>query len=246
MRTQHDTNSEHGHNITTSLKGRTALCIRHMPMGPTDRIVRELRRRGCVVSHCYPYRGDVLPSPRHHDFVIVYGGWQSVLDLFSYLDDEMAYIAERVSYRRPMLGICLGAQLMARALGAVVTRAPNSGIELGYRPIAPSDAANDMVSQPFTVFQWHEDGFSIPSVAQALARGYQFPHQGFRIGNKIIGLQFHPEVTAGMIRYWHTRSSSDFRRPGADPLTRVLLDGQRYDRSIARWLSEFLTRWTMS
>ncbi len=139
--------------------------------------------------------------------LVVFGGEMNVdqLDRYPYLLRVRQVMREAVDHDIPTLGICLGAQLLARAFGAAVTRAPVR--ELGFVPVWPTAAA---ASDPLLAglnpgdrfFQWHEDTFDLPAGATLLATGRAVPTQAFRVGRCGWGIQFHPEVDAAELEAW--------------------------------------------
>jgi GMP synthase (glutamine-hydrolysing) len=133
--------------------------------------------------------------------LIVMGGPMSVsqTDRYPWLRDEMRLIEDAMKLNLPVLGVCLGAQILAAALGAKVDRNPN-GKEIGWHPIRLGDSAKDdrlMRDLPATVtpFHWHGDIFDLPPGAVSLASSDKTPCQAFRMGDKAYGFQFHFEVT---------------------------------------------------
>lgn len=156
-----------------------------------------------------------LPTPfRYHDlgdefdrepydYLIVLGGPMSAND--PEMSPELTLIAAALERGIPILGVCLGAQLIAKALGARVY--PNRELEIGWAPVffteaARSDRVFSKIPSPATVFHLHGETFDLPRNAQLLAWSDKTPHQAYRYGSKVYGLQFHPEVTAEMIEDW--------------------------------------------
>jgi GMP synthase (glutamine-hydrolysing) len=143
--------------------------------------------------------------------LILMGGPMSVNDNLSWLGDEMRAIRDAIDRGRPVLGICLGAQLIAKALGARVYRNPVR--EIGWAPVSwTEEAAADPLfrgfSRPETVFHWHGETFDLPDGAERLAYSEACANQAFRIAGNVYGLQFHPEVTPAIIEAW-CRSDED-------------------------------------
>ncbi len=139
--------------------------------------------------------------------LVVFGGEMNVdqLDRYPYLLRVRQLMRDAVDRGIPTLGICLGAQLLARAFGAAVTRAPVR--ELGFVPIWPTTAAaGDPLLAGLTpgdrFFQWHEDTFDLPAGATLLATGRAVPTQAYRVGGCGWGVQFHPEVDAAELAAW--------------------------------------------
>jgi GMP synthase (glutamine-hydrolysing) len=149
----------------------------------------------------------VWPSPGEFDGVVVMGGPQSVYATAKYpwIRQELAFLRGVIKTERPVLGVCLGAQLLAAALGAAVTPAPQK--EIGWYPLmrepgADGDPLFGRFGQTETVFQWHGDTFALPKGAVRLASSPLCPEQGFRYRDHVYALQFHVEVTEAMIRAW--------------------------------------------
>lgn len=184
------------------------LALRHVPhegLGLLERVFREQR----VV-----YRVMDLPAGAPRSLhasqlagLVVLGGSMNADDIANhpFLADEIKWIRQAVSEEVPVLGICLGSQLLAKALGGRVY--PNSVKEIGWYPIElTEEGAEDTLffdsSPTERVFQWHGDTFDLPEGAVLLARGNGCPHQAFRYGPTAYGLQFHIEVTEPMIEEW--------------------------------------------
>jgi GMP synthase-like glutamine amidotransferase len=139
----------------------------------------------------------MLPDLRSLDFVIAMGGPMSVNDEREYpwLKAEKAFIREAVNHGLPVLGICLGAQMIASALGARVFA--NAHKEIGWFPVQAVSTDADTLRFPpqTTVFHWHGETFDLPAGATHLAKSAGCKNQAFQIGKNVIGLQFHLETT---------------------------------------------------
>jgi len=147
------------------------------------------------------------PSLENHCGLVLMGGPMNVDETKKYphLSFEVAVIAEAIQREIPVLGICLGAQLIAKALGARVY--PNKVKEIGWYDLTPTKHADDdplfiHLGKKEKVFQWHGDTFDIPRNAVHLASSPQCPNQAFRFGKNVYALQFHLEVDAAMIARW--------------------------------------------
>ena len=162
---------------------------------------------GLPVEHVRMWKGDDLPPLGDAGAVVSLGGDMNVDDVeaFPHLEAERGYLAEAVRRGVPVLGICLGGQLLARAVGAPVTRSPAP--ELGFVPIRPTEEgrADPLLSslrEGDRMFQWHVDTFDVPAGATLLATGEVVRNQAFRAGDRAWGVQFHPEVTAEELEGW--------------------------------------------
>lgn len=226
-----------------------ALLLRHMPTKRDDRVSRRLAELGFELDWRCPAQGDPLPVPgEEHRLAVVYGGVQSANDAerCAYIRAEIDWIARWVAGERPFLGLCLGAQLLARALGARVAHHPEGLHEIGYVQVRPTPAGAALMGEPLHVYQWHREGFELPPGAELLATGERFPNQAFRADGCAYGLQFHPEVTVEIMGDWMAEAGEMLVEPGAHPRERQLADAGRFDSAMGAWLAGFLDRWVCS
>lgn len=158
-------------------------------------------------SLCRADQGEQLPALGRISALIVLGGAMGAHDdvRHPFLADLKQLIRDLVVAGKPYLGICLGGQLLAAALGAQVVA--NRWEELGTLHVqltaaGRSDLLFQGIPEKFTTFQWHHDSFDLPDGAVLLASSSACPHQAFRVGTNAWGLQFHPEVTEPIIRSW--------------------------------------------
>ena len=225
---------------------RRILVVLHQEQSTPGRIGRLLRERGYELDIRRPRFGDDLPSTMaHHAGAIVFGGPMSANDEEDYVRREIDWIGVPLSEDKPFMGICLGAQMLARHLGRRVYRHPAGRVEIGYHPIAPTPHARGVCGAPFPerVYHWHREGFDLPAGAQLLATGEHFEVQACRYGDNAYGLQFHPEVTYAMMCRWTTRALDHGHEPGAHPRHAHLEGWFMHDACVARWLDAFLTCW---
>jgi GMP synthase-like glutamine amidotransferase len=188
------------------INSMTVFAFRHVPFEGLGLIEPVMSGRGIEVQ-CFDLHGagSTVPDARQADGLIFMGGPMSVNDDLPYLRREEDLIREAAGRGIPVLGVCLGAQLIAKALGARVYR--NSVKEIGWFPVEFTEAAT---SDPLlrglprreTVFHWHGETFDLPAGAERLAWSEACARQAFRAGTNIYGLQFHLEVTPAMIRDW--------------------------------------------
>jgi GMP synthase-like glutamine amidotransferase len=166
-----------------------------------------LADRGITIETIELDEGGQLPDWREADLVLAMGGPMSVRDEAEHpwLAGEKQWIAAAVRAGVPYLGVCLGAQLLAAALGAPVQTGQTP--EVGVLPVAATAAADgdpvfDALGNQFRALQWHGDTFGIPAGAVHLARSQAYPHQAFRFGETAYAIQFHVEVTSVMLAEW--------------------------------------------
>jgi GMP synthase-like glutamine amidotransferase len=200
------------------------LAFRHVPFEGLGLIEPALRTRHIEVDYADLYQaGAPPPDIGPYDALIFLGGPMSVNDDLPFLHREMEFIRQAIARRQPILGICLGAQLIARALGAAVRR--NSAKEIGWYGLhfaeaAAGDRLFDGLSME-TVFHWHGETFDLPPGAELLASSGLCRNQAFRAGDRVYGLQFHLEVTPRMIADWCVQDENcgDVRElePAIDP-----------------------------
>lgn len=150
---------------------------------------------------------DAKPNLDGYEGLVVLGGPMNVdqVDRFPHLRTEVEAIQDALDRDIPVLGICLGAQLIARALGAPVGPAVQK--EIGWYDVSVSEpGSNDPLLSTFApterIFQWHGDTFDVPHGAEHLASSEICPNQAFRYGDKVYGLQFHLEVDAPLVERW--------------------------------------------
>ena len=174
--------------------------IRHVAHEGLGVIEPWALRRGMTLTETRPYAGEPFPEPADLDWLVVLGGPMGACDLgvIPWLADEVELMRRCVEAGVPVLGICLGGQLLARVLGAEVRR--HTHPEIGWHRVEPTAAGAGSVLQPFfepaaRVMQWHYDTFDLPEGAVRLASNEACANQAFSWGERCLGLQFHPEMT---------------------------------------------------
>jgi len=180
-----------------------------------------LNQRGYEVDIILGYNNEVSEvNPLTHDLAIFMGGPMGVYqaDIFPYLNDEIKYIEKRLAADKPYLGICLGSQLMAKAMGAEVYPG-KQGKEIGWHSIKVNEKGEKTplkyldVSQT-RMMQWHGDTFDLPKEAVLLASSDLYKHQAIGYGSKALGLQCHPEVTKSNIELWLATGYQELQQVG--------------------------------
>lgn len=172
--------------------------LQHAPFEGLASIASSLAQRQAVISTTRFFENAVLPPLRGLDLIIAMGGPMSVNDEaeLPWLLDEKRFIREAVQSGVPVLGVCLGSQLIASALGARVY--PNKQKEIGWFPIeaVPADGDWFRFSEKLLAFHWHGETFELPTGAVQLARSVACENQAFQFGRRTLALQCHLEVTA--------------------------------------------------
>ena len=176
--------------------------LQHVPFEGLGSIENHLLSQGHQLTSTHLYNNQSLPTIDAFDALIVMGGPMGVTDTeeFPWITEEKQFIAETITAGKKVLGICLGAQLIAAALGAKVYR--NRCPEIGWWPLTGTDAAakNELLPEECLPFHWHGDTFDLPEGAELLASSEACTNQAFLFGQQVIGLQFHLETTADSAR----------------------------------------------
>jgi GMP synthase (glutamine-hydrolysing) len=201
---------------------KTCIALRHVPFESLGLLAPLVEERGLVTKIL-----DVpiveLPKATIADaeLVVILGGPISVYEehLYPFLSEELAIIEQRLQNDRPTIGICLGAQLMARALGARVY--PGTEKEIGWSELQLSDPGRKHALAAVAgknVLHWHGDTYDLPQGATLLASTEITPHQAFSWGKHSIGLQFHLEVAARELEAWYVGHTAELGRWGKIPI----------------------------
>jgi GMP synthase (glutamine-hydrolysing) len=169
-----------------------------------------LSEAGAEVDLVSARQGAELPSHDDYDGLVVFGGEQTAVDdeIHPYLPKLAALMGVFGDHDKPVLGICLGSQLLARAHGAA--NLIGQAREFGWRQVQRTEAAADdpvlsVAPDSFSSFQWHGDTFSLPDGAVRLAQNATTPNQCFRIGRASYGMQFHFEASRTVIEEWNAQ-----------------------------------------
>jgi GMP synthase (glutamine-hydrolysing) len=198
---------------------KRVLVVQHEPFEGPGTLADVLSQ--CERRLVRTFAGDEVPADLEEDGVVVLGGGMGVhdADRYPHLRDEMRLLALCVRRRRPTLGICLGSQLLAAALGASVGKARRK--EIGWfavdlLPGARDDGLFAGLPPSFTAFHWHGDAFELPAGAVPLAATAATPLQAFRFGDIAWGVQFHLETDAPVLGAMLESGADELREVGAD------------------------------
>jgi len=183
-------------------------CFLHVPFEGPGIIENWAAENGHHLNFTRFYEGDELPDPARTDLLVIMGGPMNVFDfhIHPWMQDEIEWVSSYIHAGLPVLGICLGAQILAAALGADVY--PGEHKEIGWHKLQFLPSLGDfkickVLPATRKVFHWHGDTFPIPEGAIRIASSAAFPNQGFIFKRKAIALQFHLEMTpdsvAGMV-----------------------------------------------
>ncbi len=222
------------------------LLIVHQENSNPGLVGRILRERGYELDIRCPSLQEALPTTMdNHDGTVIFGGPMSANDseTLPFIRTELDWIPTALDANKPFLGICLGAQLLARVLGATVAPHPENKVEIGYVPIVPTIAGEIYFNSSIYVYHWHNEGFELPQGAVLLAVGKTFINQAFRYGDAAYGLQFHPEMTIDMIDKWTTLGAEHLKPPGVQSRDEQMQQHTLYKLAVEDWLKGFLARW---
>ena len=219
------------------------LLVMQTPDASAGRCGRKLRERGYALDYCYPLAGQPLPVGMDgYAGAMVFGGPMSANDdgKLPGIRAQLDWIPQALDSGRLFLGICLGAQLLARALGATVQPHPAGLAEIGYFPVQPTAVGQATFDAPLHVYHWHHEGFALPAGAELLAGGERFPHQAYRYGANAFGVQFHPEVDQTILEHWLVEGAHELTAPGAQSAAEQRAHHARHDAALDRWFEGFL------
>lgn len=157
---------------------------------------------------------DLNKAFEHPGLVVILGGPIAVYETqdYPFLQEEINLLKVRLKRNLPTLGICLGAQLIAAALGGKVYSGPTK--EIGWSKLHLASVENNPLQalEDIQVLHWHGDTFDLPAQAELLASSKLYPHQAFRVGNHILALQFHPEIASDSLEKWLIGHTGELRQ----------------------------------
>jgi GMP synthase (glutamine-hydrolysing) len=200
---------------------KTAIALRHIHFEDVGTLDTALSEQGYEVRYLDPTVDELDNSEvQQADLLIVLGGPIGAYDerAYPFLEGELAIVRQRLQSGKPLLGICLGAQLIARVLGANVY--PLGVKEIGFTSLTLTDDGRESVLaalEDIPVLHWHGDQFDIPAAGVRLASTSLGANQAFSIGPNILGLQFHLEADVHKIEHWLVGHASELGQAGINP-----------------------------
>ncbi|MDE2344932.1 MAG: glutamine amidotransferase [Gammaproteobacteria bacterium] len=224
---------------------KSLLAIRHVPFEDLGCLEALFSESGYAIRYVDAPTADFSRLGQAvWDLLVVLGGPIGVHEQqdYPFLAQELLLLDQRLKHKAPTLGICLGGQLMAHALGARVHK--NSAVEIGWKSLQLTEAGQDSSLQYFRkpVFHWHADSFDLPAGARRLAGTDQCPNQAFSFGNALLALQFHPEVTSRGLEQWYVGHTGDLHAHGLSPAG-LRQDAARFAAGLANQSAAFLKAW---
>lgn len=217
---------------------KSAIAIRHVAFEDLGSLASVLEQRNYKIRYVEAGTEDLgAIEPTSHDLMIFLGGPIGAYDEFDYafLKDEFRLLEHRLANDLPTLGICLGAQLMARVLGAKVYPGDN-GKEIGWLPISLSPEGHQSVLRPLArteaVLHWHGDTFDLPKDCVHLAASNQYQNQAFAYQKNSLALQFHPEVTPRSLEQWLIGHANEINGTEGVSVARLREDTRRYGQEL--------------
>ena len=233
----------------------SVLALQHVDVERLSLLEDILAQKGIASRYVALHKGERLPRSLNDlegaEAIVVLGGPMGVYEeeKYPWLADELRFISEAVCAGFPVYGLCLGAQLMAAALGARVYSGSGKK-EIGWFPVdltpqAQGDPLLGDEEPSFPVFQWHGDTFDIPEGAVHLASSVRYPHQAFRWGERAYAFQFHLEIGAEDISTWLDAFEGDMNSPRSDADPQAIMSDapghlKTLNRRAARWFERWL------
>ena len=229
---------------------KKVLYVLHQKTSVAGDIGNKFKDRGYLEEIIRPPLGDRLPDDlSKYSAIVIFGGPMSVNDDDQFIKDEIEWMEKVIKSKIPFLGICLGAQILAKYLGCDVVKNEKDLAEIGFYEIKPVGEGDNIFKNQNVFYQFHTEGFELPEGCQLLARGEIFKNQAFRYEN-CYALQFHPEVN--MIVHLRWLFLVLIKKPkvlfinGSQNLFYQLYLRLKYNKSVSIWLDSFLDNYLLA
>ena len=222
---------------------KKALLILHQKNSVAGDIKNKLTKRGYHLDFCRPSMNQDLPSNiKKYSLVVIFGGPMSANDMDNFIIKEINFIKLIIDSNIPYLGICLGAQFLAKYLGSPIKKHENNLVEIGFFKIKPTKDGKKIF------YQFHSEGFDVPESCNILAYGDRFKYQAFQYKN-CYAFQFHPEVNFKMHLRWlflilFKQPLTLFKNGSQNIFYQIFLRF-KYNKSISNWLDYFLDNYLL-
>jgi len=230
---------------------KNALLIVHQKRSDPGDVGKKLINRGYNLDIKRPALGEKLPDTmNNHDLAIIFGGPMSINgNNHNFIKYEIDWINIALKSGKPFLGICLGAQMLAKNLGGIISNCSDNTYEIGFYDIFPTKYGSKMFKKQKKFFQWHNEGFTLPKDCIILAEGSKFQQQAFKYKNTY-GLQFHPEVNINLHLRWLYYSSlkapEKLKDIGCQNILKQLALRIKHNQNIKNWLDNFFDNYLLS
>lgn len=225
---------------------RRIVLVKHHNDPNDDRASEHLAARGFELEWRFPYAGDRLGEPDGEIAgTVVYGGGWGVPDIerHRFLADEARWIEGCMKKEVPVLGLCLGSQVLAHSLGAKVGPHPEGLQEFGFYELQPTDAGRaDGMPEGLHMGQMHYHCFDLPADSERLASSEIFPNQAIRANERTYGFQGHPERTLPGFRRWQEKPWAPWGKPGTQSREEQDRLAAQHDPGVHAWFTGFLDR----
>lgn len=229
---------------------KKVLYVLHQKNSVAGDVGNKFKNRGYSADIIRPPLGDILPNDLSpYSAIVIFGGPMSVNDDNDYIKDEINWMKKVIESNVPFLGICLGAQILAKYLGCDVVKNKNELAEIGFYEIEPVGEGDDIFKDQNVFYQFHTEGFEIPPGCQLLARGENFKNQAFKYHN-CYALQFHPEVNFFVHLRWLflvlMKKPKILFQKGSQNIFYQLFLRFKYNKSVSLWLDSFLDKYLLA
>jgi GMP synthase-like glutamine amidotransferase len=219
-------------------------CLQHIEFEEPAYISDWVNQNGYSMSFTKFYLNEELPKHSNYDVLLIMGGPMGVNDedIYPWLRKEKEFIKEAIDLNKKVVGICLGSQLLASAMGSKVY--PNSEKEIGFFPIikVSEHPVFNGFPESALVFHWHGDTFDLPKNAKLIFSSEVCTNQAFVYNNYVLGLQFHIEITEKLIESWLVEGNNEFGRSRYTQSKEEIIQGLKYIPTCNLLLDDLLTK----
>ena len=229
---------------------KKALLVLHQKTSEAGDLGVKLIKRGYNLVYLRPPLGDELPQDlKQYSVVVIFGGPMSANDNDEFIKKEIDWIKFVINSNVPFLGICLGAQILAKHLGCKIEKNYKKLSEIGFYKINPTSNGLKLFESQSIFYQFHTEGFEIPTGCQLLARGEVFQNQAFKYQN-CYALQFHPEVNFILHLKWIIlvliKKPKTLFHAGSQNLFYQFYLRFKYNKSVSEWLDSFFDNYFLA